>query len=43
MTMITIMITIISLSSVTIQPVFVSQKINDLLKIHEKKLSIVNR
>ena len=28
---------------VTIQPVFVSQKINDLLKIREKKPSIVNQ
>ena len=30
-------------TSVTIQPVFVSQKINDLLKIREKKQSIVNQ
>ena len=30
-------------TSVTIQPVFVSQKINDLLKNHEKKPSIVNQ
>ena len=30
-------------TSVTIQPVFVSQKINDLLKIREKKPSIVNQ
>ena len=27
----------------TIQPIFVSQKINDLLKIREKKPSIVNQ
>ena len=30
-------------TTVTIQPVFVSQKINDLLKICEKKPSIVNQ
>ena len=30
-------------TSVTIQPVFVSQKISDLLKIREKKPSIVNQ
>ena len=29
--------------TVTIQPVFVSQKIDDLLKIREKKLSIINQ
>ena len=30
-------------TSVTIQPIFVSQKINDLLKIREKKPPIVNQ